>query len=580
MSSSALSTRVAGAVVGILVITVGGALVVRPFASLGVLVLLVVTGLVLLGIGELAGEPRPWDRWTLLATGAWWAAALALLLWPDETIRVVAVAVGAALVVEGVVRLVRGLRGLADERVAAVLQGASAIALGVVALSWPDVTVVVVAVVFGLRVVWFGVTLLWGALFAARSAPSSEAPPRGWVRRGTTLVASGVGLLVALALLGVSVTLSSAAPSPDDFYETPDDVPTEPGRLLRAEPFERTMPDGARAWRILYTTTRAEGRPAVASGLVVVPEEPADTPLPVIAWAHGTTGAAEGCAPTILGSGLESGAFFALDRVLDNGWALVATDYVGLGTEGPHPYLVGDPEGRSVLDAVRAARELEAPGVTLSTDQTVVWGHSQGGHAALWTGILAPDYAPDASVVGVAAAAPASNLPGLVGNLETIPGGALFASYVVDGYTATYDDVDAADYVRPSARIPVEELAARCLEEPGTLVSVVESLLFDRSVFDRPLTEGPFGERLEENIPRGPIDVPLLVAQGEDDQLVLPEAQAAYVEQRCADGGRVEYRTYPGKDHVPLVEADSPYIDDLITWTRDRLAGRPGRSTC
>jgi alpha-beta hydrolase superfamily lysophospholipase len=109
---------------------------------------------------------------------------------------------------------------------------------------------------------------------------------------------------------------------------------------------------------------------------------------------------------------------------------------------------------------------------------------------------------------------------------------------------------------------------------------VVESLLFDRSVFDRPLTEGSFGERLEENIPRGPIDVPLLVAQGEDDQLVLPEAQADYVEARCAAGGRVEYRTYPGKDHVPLVEADSPYLDDLVAWTQARLEGRAARSTC
>lgn len=578
MPAAAPAARIVGAVVGVLIAALGAALVLRPFASLGVLVLLVVAALILLGVGELADEARPWDRSTLLLAGAWWAAALAILLWPDATVRVIALVVGAVLVVEGVTKLVRGLRGLADERVAALLQGAATTILGVLALSWPDVTVVVVAIVFGVRVVWFGVTLLWRALRGARSP--SEATSRGPLRRGVTLVGSALGLLAALALLGLSATLTSAAPTPDGFYEPPDDVPAAPGRLLRSEPFTRTMPEGARAWRILYTTTRDEGQPAVASGLVVLPETSADAPRPVIAWAHGTTGAAEGCAPTIVGSGLESGAFFALDRVLENGWALVATDYVGLGTEGPHSYLVGHPEGRSVLDAVLAARELEGAGEELSTDQTVVWGHSQGGHAALWTGILAPEYAPDASVIGVAAAAPASNLTGLVGNLETIPGGALFASYVVVGYSETYDDVDAGDYVRPSARIPVEELAARCLEEPGTLISVVESLLFDRSVFDRPLTEGPFGARLEENTPRGPIDVPLLVAQGEDDQLVLPEAQAAYVEQRCADGGQVEYRTYRGKDHVPLVEADSPYLDDLVVWTRARLDSEPVRSTC
>ena len=50
-------------------------------------------------------------------------------------------------------------------------------------------------------------------------------------------------------------------------------------------------------------------------------------------------------------------------------------------------------------------------------EQTVVWGHSQGGHAALWTGQLAPTSAPELDIAGVAALAPASNLPGLIDNL-------------------------------------------------------------------------------------------------------------------------------------------------------------------
>jgi len=77
--------------------------------------------------------------------------------------------------------------------------------------------------------------------------------------------------------------------------------------------------------------------------------------------------------------------------VLDRGWAIVATDYVGLGASPPHPYLVGRPEARSVLDAVRAARTLRPAHLA---PKTVVWGHSQGGGAALWTGIVAPSYAP------------------------------------------------------------------------------------------------------------------------------------------------------------------------------------------
>lgn len=128
-------------------------------------------------------------------------------------------------------------------------------------------------------------------------------------------------------------------------------------------------------------------------GVVVAPAQPGEEPLPVIAWVHGTTGSARTCAPSVLKDPFGAGAFFALDQVIDHGWALVATDYIGLGTEGLHPYLIGQGEARSVLDAVRAAHQVEA--VDLA-DQTIVWGHSQGGHAALWTGMLAPTYAPDA----------------------------------------------------------------------------------------------------------------------------------------------------------------------------------------
>jgi pimeloyl-ACP methyl ester carboxylesterase len=84
-----------------------------------------------------------------------------------------------------------------------------------------------------------------------------------------------------------------------------------------------------------------------------------------------------------------------------------------------------------LLDAIRAARRLD--GVTMADDRTVVWGHSQGGHAALWTASLADDYAPDAGVVGVAALAPASDLVGLVDNLDVVAAGSIFASYVGAG---------------------------------------------------------------------------------------------------------------------------------------------------
>ncbi|HLV89636.1 MAG TPA: lipase family protein, partial [Acidimicrobiia bacterium] len=130
--------------------------------------------------------------------------------------------------------------------------------------------------------------------------------------------------------------------------------------------------------------------------------------------------------PSVLEGTFSTGAFFSVEEVVEEGWVLVATDYVGLGTAGPHPYLIGQGEARSVLDAVRAARQM--PELDLA-ERTVVWGHSQGGHAALWTGAIGPSYAPEVDLIGVAALAPASNLVALVDNLGNVTGGSIFAAY-------------------------------------------------------------------------------------------------------------------------------------------------------
>jgi uncharacterized membrane protein HdeD (DUF308 family)/alpha-beta hydrolase superfamily lysophospholipase len=565
--------------VAVLAVVLGVVLALSPFASLGLLVLVAVVGLTVLGVDELLGARSAPSPGVAVASGVvMLGAAVVVALWPGASLRVVAVAVGVALLVGGGARLVRGVRGTTDVRAASVLEGVSGIVLGLLALVWPDLTLLVVGVVLGVRLVMVGLQELIRLVRGRGDDPRAQAARRSRLRRWARTGAAALGLLLALGLAGVSALLRSGAPEPDAFYDPPEEVPAQAGVLLRVEPFDRALPDGARGWRFLYTTTREDGVSAVASGIVVAPAQPSGPdPLPVVTWAHGTTGADVRCAPSLLEDPFEAGAMFLVEDVVEQGWALVATDYVGLGTEAPHPYLVGEPAGRAVLDSVRAARQL--PDLALS-DDTVVWGHSQGGGAALWAGVLATDYAPDAGVLGVAALAPASDLPGLVANLDVVPGGGMFASYVVEGYTETYDDVDAGDYVRPGASVVVDELASRCLAERQVAVSVLETLLVDGPLLSRPLTEGPFGQRLEENVPTGDIDVPLLVGQGAADQLVLPEAQQAYVDRRCADGGEVDYRTYEGLDHVPLVEADSPLVPELLAWTQDRLDGRPATSTC
>ncbi|MEV8028787.1 lipase family protein [Cellulosimicrobium funkei] len=583
----------AAVVLGAAATALGAAVVLRPFASLAVLVVAVVAAFVVLGVVELVGDggtspDARGPRALRVVRGLLFLAlAVAVLVWPAPTIGVVALLVGVGLVVAGVLDVVDGVRSSGTDRWARVAVGAASVLLGGLALVWPDVTVLVVAVVLGVRLVLLGVRLLVAGVRRARAArrpPDPVAAPSRRSRSGrrgpAALVGAVLAFVAAAGLTGVSVVVQRAAPHADAFYDAPDAPPDEPGSLLRAEPFTRQIPDGATAWRILYTTTLDEGEPTVASGLVVVPDgvgTDGGAPPPVVAWAHGTTGFARGCAPSVLDEPFESGAFFLLDDVLARGWALVATDYAGLGTAGPHPYLVGQGEARSVLDAVRAARALDD--ATLG-EQTVVWGHSQGGHAALWTGAVAPAYAPDVPLAGVAALAPASDLTAMVSHLENVPGGSVFASYVVAAYDAAYPDADAIEAVRPGARLVVHEMASRCLSEPGALVSVAEALSMDQPLWTTDPTDGALGERLAENVPTGAVEAPLLVAQGASDPLVLPSTQDAYVGERCAAGQPVDYRTYEGRDHVGLVQTDSPLAPDLVRWTEARLAGEPPTPTC
>lgn len=557
---------------------VGAVLTVRPFTSLSVLVVMVAVTAIVTGAVELAtATDQDAPQLAAISGVAWLVVGAVVAAWPGLTLGVLTIWVSLGLILSGVTRALGGIRGTADQRITAVVSGLASIVFGVLALAWPDVTVLVIAVVFGARAVLASLVLLAAAFRRSQEAAVSPAPGPGRIRRWWRTLRAVAALVVAVALLAVSAFLRQSSPSPDSFYAAPAHVPSSPGALLRVEPFTTGIPSDANAWRILYTTTRDSGVPAVASAIVLEAKDVPAGPRPVIAWAHGTTGIAEGCAPSLANDPLGSGAMPALPEVIAKGWILVATDYTGLGTVGPAPYLIGQGEARSVLDAVRAARHMAE--VDLA-DQTVVWGHSQGGHAALWTGILGPSYAPEVRLIGVAAMAPASNLPALADGLGTVKGGSIFASYVVVAYAASYPDVPFDHYVRPGARVIVRKIAERCLAEPEVFVSVGTALATGSSVFAVSVDSGPLDLRLTQNSPKHEIQAPVLLAQGDADPLVTPAAQAAYVKSECSTGTTLDYRTYPGLDHLSLVAASSPLIPELISWTQDRFDGKAATSTC
>ena len=563
-------------------VVLGVVIVIRPTTALGVLAWLIGGGMVLTGVIELTGRdgegPRP--RWRTLTGAAWVLGGLVVLLTPGLTVRVMATLVGVLLLAAGVagVFAVFAKGRTLDARIADAAFAVSGVIFGVLALFWPDITLLVVAVVFGARLIMSGVVDLWTRLRRRRDTAAErrhEARPRR--RWGRTVIAlASVALAVTTAV--VTTPLREGSTVVDEFYAAPRDMPGEPGHLVRAEPFTSGIPNTAQAWRILYTTTGVSGEVRVASGVVVVPRE-GDGRWPVIDWNHGTTGFSEHCAPSLQPRGLWSGALYVLPAIIREGWAVVATDYIGLGTEGPHPYLVGPPSATASLDAVRAARELQDADLG---SRTVIWGHSQGGGAALWAGAMAREYAPEVFVQGVAALAPASDPPALVQNISSVTGGSIFASYAFAAFSDIYDDVEYADYVRPGADTVLRQMSERCLSDPAIVVSVAAAIGMsgDPRLFSTPPASGPLGVHLRDNVAPLRQTAPLLIGHGGADSVISVGTQSDFVERMCAAGQDVDFRIYDGYEHAGVVERPSPLLDELFEWTRARFAGEPVAEGC
>src|SRR3954468_12022987 len=236
--------------------------------------------------------------------------------------------------------------------------------------------------------------------------------------------------LLAVLVLALAAVASPAAakvrtgPAGDAFYTPPSPLPGKAhGDLIWARKAngEPALKSAGANWLVLYRSVGTDGKAIAVSGVVSVPKGKAPKKgWPVMTWDHGTTGIADVCAPSRDAADNPAHAYTAyiyplLNRWLKAGYAVVRTDYQGLGTPGIHQYLVGTAEGRSTLDIVRAARKLDSH----VSNRFAISGHSQGGHAALWGAVLAPKWTPELKLRGTVAFAPASHISELVSLVGT-----------------------------------------------------------------------------------------------------------------------------------------------------------------
>jgi acetyl esterase/lipase len=388
------------------------------------------------------------------------------------------------------------------------------------------------------------------------------------------VVRIGVGLVAVVLLAGFVFLATTRNPDVPAFYDPPPDLGASPGSILRSEPFDQGIPPGARAWRVLYASTDPDGTPIAVSGLVIAPVDPPDGPRPVLAWAHGTTGIARPCAPSLADQPLAG--IPDMTGPLAQGWVLTLTDYPGLGTPSPHPYLVGEREGRAVLDSVRAAHELDL-GLDLD-DRYAIWGHSQGGHAALFAGQLAPTYLPDRELVGVAALAPATDLQRNLDAIEGTDVGRILTVLTIEAWTDVYPDIPD-DTLRDDAKPAAARLARSCINQPSRLRLLVAGLALpaDAVAID-PTTDPTWAGHLAENVPDPTgIGAPTFVGQGSADEIIAAPVTQQWVTERCAGGAPTTWVAYEGLNHNGVV---GPGGADAFAWTVDRFASRAQAGAC
>nr|WPA94124.1 lipase [uncultured organism] len=382
-----------------------------------------------------------------------------------------------------------------------------------------------------------------------------------------------LGVLIVLVLTAGGGAIAWLQPEdPDGFYLPPTNLEdTAPGELLRAEPFTRGIPDGVRGWRVLYRSEDQHGGPVAVSGLVLEPMEDAG-PRPLVAIAHGSTGVAEACAPSLSARPLAS--LPAVEEALEAGFVVAASDLPGLGTPGPHPYLLGEASAHAVLDSVRAARDI----ALVDPDRLAIWGFSQGGHAALFAAELAPDYAPELPLDGVVAFAPATDLAAIIQGGEGSVFGTLLVVNAVAAWAEAYDEFEISDVLEEDSVATALDISGRCLDGLSLPASTIQSVQLRSALasLDDPQAQA-WSPVLAANSPSGPIPAPLLVFQGTADPFIAPDITQAYVAERCADGDDVELRMVTGAEHFTLSWRTA---DEAVAWTQARFAGEPTTPSC
>src|ERR1035437_1172382 len=361
------------------------------------------------------------------------------------------------------------------------------------------------------------------------------------------------------------------------FYRWTETLPARPGVMLREEQMlpQTEITGAGLAQRILYTSTDIRWHAGIVpvSGTLYLPKgEPPSGGWPLVAWAHGTLGVSDRCAPSWTGHKTRDATY--IERWLENGFAVLATDYQGLGGPGPHPYLIWQAEGRSVLDGARAV--LAAHSEKLAR-KVFITGQSQGSGAALGATVIAPSYAPDVSLLATVATGVVSTFPDGPYHppQPTTIGSPIYVTLMMLGGAIPDGAPSADDLATDKGKLLLKAAREGCTAEMRELARQ-EGITADNAYVE-PLAKIEAGLTPVTDMSAVRLPVPVLLGTGLADSTLVPTRQFAAVSAFCAAGSQVIWKTYSGTTHNGGVNASFP---DALAFFREVLEGRKPQSNC
>lgn len=393
------------------------------------------------------------------------------------------------------------------------------------------------------------------------------------------------------------------SPIYDPFYDDPVDPAqlTAPGKLLREQSApqllnllnDEKLPGHAR--KILYTSTTVHGKIVPVSGFVIEPANPwrGKGPTPTVVFGPGTRGAGDACAPSrgnlLLAKFDASNGALGLNYEILNyqaaslmGMRVVVTDYIGLGTPGPHSYVIHDEEAHAMLDAARAT--------VPKGDPVAFWGYSQGGGASAAAAEQHASYAPELNVKGTYSGAPPADL---IATMRGVEGSAILGvlGFAVEGMTDRFPQFKAVidRSVSPRGREFVDSTKNACIGDAALRWGLRDSRTFTvtkETITDAVLKDPEIVSLLDsQKLGRRKPSAPIMVGTGGSDDLVPTPQVIQMARDHCALGANVTLVNDKLPPIGPKIGIDHalPMLTQVVPsmmWLVDRFNDVPAGSNC